>query len=175
MNDALKSFGRFLLGICVLVATMLVLTTFIMGGVWLSDRVYPWLVILTAITLFVLVLVLLPLSIFRRTRALAGFGIFLASYVFGLTLWVWSLLTSYAIWGATGIVIGLMLGGIGVVPIAILATLFHGMWSMVGQLLLVTAMTIGTRLLGIWVMMKSEDDNKTPGQTIQPTTAALQN
>ena len=79
---------------------------------------------------------------------------------------VWSLLISYTIWGVTGIVIGLLLGGIGVVPIAILATLFNGMWSMVGQLLLVTAITFGTRFLGIWVIMKSEDHNQTPDLVI---------
>jgi len=156
MKDTLKSIGSFLLGICILIGVMLVVMMFIKGGVWLSERVYPWLVIITAIALFAVILILLPLSIFRRTRAFGGGGIYLASFVFGLTLWVWSLLISYTLWGITGIVVGLLLGGIGVVPIAILATLFHGLWSMVGQLLLVTAITFGTRFLGIWVMLKSE-------------------
>jgi amino acid transporter len=173
MKDTLKSIGSFLLGICILVGVMFILMMFIKGGVWLSERVYPWLVILTTIALLVVILVLLPLAIFRRTRAFAGGGIYLASYVFGLTLWAWSLLISYTIWGVTGIVIGLLLGGIGVVPIAILATLFHGMWSMVGQLLLVTAMTFGARFLGIWVVAKSEDHDHTPIHALQPTAAAF--
>jgi hypothetical protein len=172
MKDTLKSIGSFLLGICILVAVMLVLTMFIKGGVWLSERVYPWLVILFTISLFVVILVLLPLAIFRRTRAFAGGGIYLASFVFGLTLWVWSLLVSYTLWGVTGIIIGLLLGGVGVVPIAILASLFHGLWSMVGQLLLVTAITFGMRFLGIWVMMKSEDHDHTPNTALEPTPTA---
>jgi hypothetical protein len=174
MKDTLKSIGSFLLGICILVGVMLVLMMFIKGGVWLSDRVYPWLVILTTIALFIVILVLLLLAIFRGTRTFAGGGIYLASFVFGLTLWVWSLLISYTIWGLTGIEIGLLLGGIGVVPIAILATSFHGMWSMVGQLLLVTAITFGTRFLGIGVIMKSEDLDHTPNKDApQPTAATL--
>ena len=57
-------------------------------------------------------------------------------------------------------------------PIAILATLFHGMWYMAGQLLLVLAITLGTRFLGVWVMMKSEDHDHTPN-ALEPTAAAL--
>lgn len=159
MKDTLKSIGSFILGLGIFVGVMVLVVMLIKGGVWLSERVYPWLVILTAIAMFVVILVLLPLAIFRRTRAFAGGGIYLTSFVFGLTLWVWSLLVSYTLWGVKGIVVGLLLGGIGVVPIAILATLFHGMWSMVGQLLLVTAITFGTRFLGIYVMTKSEDQN----------------
>jgi hypothetical protein len=159
MKDTLKTIGSFLLGICILVGVMFLVMMLIKGGVWLSERVYPWLVILTVITLFIVILVLLPLAIFRRTRAFAGGGIYVASFVFGLTLWVWSLLISYTLWGITGIVVGLLLGGIGVVPIAILASSFHGMWSMVGQLLLVTAITFGTRFFGIYLMTKSGDDN----------------
>ncbi len=157
MKETLKSIGSFLLGICILVGVMFIVMMFIKGGVWLSERAYPWLVLLTAIALCFVIFICLPLSIFRRTRAFAGGGIYLSSFVFGLTLWIWSLLVSYTLWGITGIVVGLLLGGIGVVPIAILASVFHGLWSMVGQLLLVTAITFGTRFLGIWIMMKSED------------------
>ncbi len=161
-GDKLKSVGSFVLGICIFVGAIVLAVMLVKGGLWLSERVYPWLVVLTAISLFVVILVLLPLAIFRRTRAFAGGGIYFASFVFGLTLWVWSLLTSYALWGIGGIVVGLLLGGIGVVPIAILASLFHGLWSMVGELLLVTAITFGARFFGIYLMTKAEDYDHPP-------------
>src|SRR5580765_7857213 len=110
MKDTIKLIGSFLLSICILVGAMFLVAMLVKGGVWLSERVYPWLVVLNAIALFVVILVLLPLAIFRRTRAFAGLGIYLASYVFGLTLWVWSLLISYSIWGVIGILVGLFLG-----------------------------------------------------------------
>jgi hypothetical protein len=156
MKDTLKSIGSFILGICILVGVGFLAVMFLTGGVWLGERVYPWLIVITAIALFVTILVLLPLSIFRHTRAFAGGGIYIASFVFGLTLWVWSLLTSYTLWGIGGVVVGLLFAGVGIVPIAILANLFHGLWSMVGELLLVTAITFGTRFFGIYLMTKAE-------------------
>lgn len=173
MKDALKSVGSFILGICFFVGMTLLAVMLVKGGVWLSERVYPWLVVLTAIALLVVILVLLPLAIFRRTRAFAGGGIYIASFVFGLTLWVWSLLTSYTLWGIGGTTIGLLLGGIGVVPIAILASLFHGLWSMAGQLLLVTAITFGTRFFGLHLMTKAMDCDPTPHHALEPAPAAL--
>lgn len=157
MKDTLKSVGSFILGICIFVGVIFLAMMFVKGGVWLSEWIYPWLVVITAIALLVIILVLLPLAIFRRTRAFAGGGIYIASFVFGLTLWVWSLLTSYTLWGIGGVVVGLFLAGVGVVPIAILASLFHGLWSMVGELLLVTAITFGTRFFGIYLMTKAEE------------------
>ncbi|MGB7749104.1 MAG: hypothetical protein WBN75_17640 [Verrucomicrobiia bacterium] len=35
-------------------------------------------------------------------------------------------------------------------------SLFHGLWSILGQILLLVAITFGTRFLGIYLMMKSE-------------------
>ena len=157
MKDTLKSIGYFVVGIGILVGLILIAAMFVKGGVWLSERVYPWLAIICSITFFFTVLVLLPLAIFRRTRAFAGGGIYIASYVFGLTLWVWSLLLAYTLWGIIAVVTGLFFMGVGVVPVAILACMFNGLWSIVGQLLLVAAVTFGARFLGIYVMMKSEN------------------
>lgn len=156
MKDTLKSIGSFILGICIFAGVIVLAVMFLTGGVWLSERIYPWLIVITAIALFVIIAVLLPLAIFRRTRAIAGGGIYIASFVFGLTLCVWSLLTSYTLWGIGGVVVGLLFAGVGIVPIAILASLFHGLWSMVGELLLVTAITFGTRFFGIYLMTKAE-------------------
>jgi hypothetical protein len=156
MKDTLKSIGGFILGICIFIAVIFVVAMFIKGGVWFSERAYPWLIAINAIAFVIILFVLLPLSIFRRTRAFGGGGIYISSFIFGLTLWVWCLLISYTLWGVGGVVAGILLGGIGVVPIAFLASLFHGLWSIAGQILLVTLITFGSRFLGIYLMMKSE-------------------
>ena len=156
MKDTLKSIGGFILGICIFIGAIFLVAMFVKGGVWFSERAYPWLVAINAIAFLIILFVLLPLTIFRRTRAFGGGGIYISSFVFGLTLWVWSLLISYTLWGVGGVVAGLLLGGIGVVPIAFIASLFHGLWSIIGQILLLTAITFGTRFFGIYLMMKSE-------------------
>ena len=81
----------------------------------------------------------------------------IASLVFGFTLWVWGLLFTYHLWGAIAVFIGLFLMGVGVVPIAMLATLFKGMWSTLGELVLLTVLTFGTRFAGAWTAAKAEE------------------
>jgi len=94
-------------------------------------------------------LILLPAGIFKKIRPYAGIGLFISSYVFGLTLWLTGLLITYVLWGIWAVIIGLFILGIGVVPIAILATLFSGVWSMFGFLLFMVFVTFGTRVLGM--------------------------
>ena len=48
-----------------------------------------------------------------------------------------------------GLIIGLLLAGGGVVPVAFLAALFHGKWALLGFVVLGTVLTFGTRLLGL--------------------------
>ena len=169
MKDKLKSVGSFLLGFCCLVVLMFIIMTFARGGVWLSERVYPWLVDINGILFLVVVLLLLPLAIFRRTRPYAGAGIYFSSFVFGLTLFVWSILITYSIWGVVGIVTGLLLMGFGIVPVAILACLFHGLWSVIGQLLLLLAISMGSRFFGIYLMMRSADREAAVSEALDET------
>src|SRR5438046_9731864 len=56
----------------------------------------------------------------------------IVSYVFGATLWVWSLLLTYTLWGGFWLFIGLFMAGVGVVPLAMIATFFKGMWAELG-------------------------------------------
>jgi hypothetical protein len=157
MKDTLKSVGSFVLGICILVAGIFLLIMFLKGGVWLSMHVYPWLVLIASIAFWITVLIFMPLALFRRTRGAAGICTYCVSYVFGLTLWVWSLLLCYTIWGIGGIVAGLILMGIGVVPIAMLASLFNGLWSTLGELALLVLITYGSRLLGYYITSKADN------------------
>ena len=80
---------------------------------------------------------------------------FIASYVFGATLWVRSLLVTYTLWGGIGLAIGLFMAGVGVVPLALLATLFNGLWSTLGELVLGLILTIGVRVWGLRLLEKA--------------------
>jgi hypothetical protein len=130
----------------------------IRGGVWLSDKLYPWLVGLSALAIAVSVFILLPLAVFKKTRGFSGMGFFIVSYVFGATLWVWSLLLTYVLWGGFALCLGLFLGGIGVLPIAMLATTFKGLWSLCGQLVVLAITTYATRVFGLYLSSKAEEN-----------------
>ena len=146
--NVLKSIGGFLLAVAVIVAVALVIFLLVTGGAWLADKVYPWLIVIFAIALIVSVFILLPLAIFRRTRGIAGIGIYVSSYAFGLTLWVWCQLTTYTLWGGFAVVIGILMGGVGIVPLAIIASLTKGLWAIALQMVVIAVLTFGARLLG---------------------------
>jgi hypothetical protein len=55
-------------------------------------------------------------------------------------------LLTLAIWGIGAIIIGFLIAGIGVVPIAILATLIKGLWPHFIELVLLTILTFSCRL-----------------------------
>lgn len=62
------------------------------------------------------------------------------------TLWMMGLLIILSIWGVTAVIIGIAFGGVGVVPIAMLATPIHGYWFPLIELVLLTVATFGCRI-----------------------------
>jgi hypothetical protein len=147
-------------GIAIFFGFMLVLGLFgflfIQGGLWLSAKLYPILVSISGLTLAVVVFVLLPNGIWSSTPKFAGSGMIIASYVFGACAWTWSFLITYTLWGGLGLAIGLFMAGVGIVPLAMLATLLGGYWSTLGELTLLLALTFGLRAWGAYLLSKAE-------------------
>jgi hypothetical protein len=100
---------------------------------------------------------LLPLSLFPRLRAITGIGIFISSYVFGATLWLGALILTYYIWGMLAVLIGFFIAGIGVVPVALLATAFNGMWPQFRDLVIAGLFTVGARMVGLLIVSKAPE------------------
>ncbi|HAP00260.1 MAG TPA: hypothetical protein DCQ83_09480 [Fibrobacteres bacterium] len=124
---------------------------FVKGGVWAGQRAYPLLSGLSRFALLITVLVLAPLAVIPRTRLFAGLGIIAASYVFGFTLWMWSLLLTYNLWGLFAVILGLFFLGVGIVPIALLAALFNGEWTTLTQLILLAIFVPVSRSTGFFL------------------------
>jgi hypothetical protein len=113
---------------------------------------------ITDIVLIVCVFILAPMCIFRRSRTLAATGLYASSYVFRVGAWIYAVTVAFAIWGALGVTIGFVLAGIGVVPIAMLAALFHGEWFTFWSIVFWVGLTFGTRALSIWAANKTQPD-----------------
>ena len=158
MWDKLKSAGVVVAGIAIFIGLLLLSGLFIYVSAWVGEKIYPWLAGVYGLTFGVVIFVLLPFAFFRKTRVVSGIGMMISSYVFGLTLWVWGLLLTYNLWGFFAVFIGLFIFGVGVVPIAMLATLFKGMWPTLGDLVLLTVLTFGTRFAGVWITSKAKLD-----------------
>lgn len=150
----LNGFSGCLIVALFLVGIVMLALMFLHGGVWLGEKALPFFQWLAKITLGVVVLILLPLAAYHKTERFAANGLIQASSVFGLTLWVWALLLTYNLWGGGAVLVGVCLLGVGVVPMAMVATGIAKMWPTFGQLILLAVLTYGTRRIGKKLRLK---------------------
>lgn len=156
--DKLKSAGGFLLGIIIILALLTVCAVFIAGVEWLSENLLPWSLRVSEWAFFVPIALLLPLSLVQKCRSYTPTAMIFASLVFGATVWMDGLVLTMTIWGDGAAIFGLLLGGVGVVPFAMLATLFHGMWARLAELVVLIVLTFGSRFLAFWIGGMAESD-----------------
>src|SRR3989338_1801626 len=138
MKEKLKNFGYYILGIGGFLLLLFISIAMIKGAVWIGEHALQWLINFSWIVFAVNLFVLLPLGLFKKTGIVGGMGMYISSYVFGLTLWFLGLLLTYFTWGFLGVFIGLMLGGVGVIPVAMLAVLLDGELFVLFVLVLLT-------------------------------------
>ncbi len=156
MNHHYKTIAQVSFGLLGFVGLLLLSIFYLRGVVWASATFFPWLVAAGAIALIVCNVILLPLSVFKRTRSWAGLGYYYSSYVFGTLLFAYSCIAAYKYWGYVGLFVGLFMAGIGVLPIAYLATIVHHDWQIVGNLAVGTAATFGLRAFGVYLALEKE-------------------
>jgi uncharacterized protein YacL len=69
-------------------------------------------------------------------------------------MWCSGVAVTYDLWGTVGVIIGLLIAGVGIVPVAMLATFFHGEWEGLIEFMILIVLTFGLRLLGLWLAKK---------------------
>jgi hypothetical protein len=157
LKKAAFGVGGYAVGLIVICVVLFFIALLLRGMVWASDKMMPWLVTASGIALLVCICIFLPLCIFRRTRPWAGVGYVYASYVFGLMLWAYSCLFVVYAWGYGALAVGLIFAGVGVVPVALLAAIFHAEWSVLLELVVSIVLTFGTRFLGLWLTTPKQE------------------
>ena len=104
-----------------------------------------------------IVLLLIPLAIWRKTRGIAGVGLVITSYIFGLTTWLLGAAITFGSFGWLGLIIGLFIFGVGVVPLAIIGAFFKledGGLALV--LLVMMVVALSARFGGFYAASKAE-------------------
>lgn len=167
--EKIKSIGWWILGILIFLGLILITIFIIKRGLWLVEKVLPFLMNLTGIFSMISFFVLLPMTIFKKTRKLGGAALVFSSFLFGATLWIYSALVAYILWGLLGLFIGLFILGIGVVPVGLLAASISGEWMIVGSIIYMLILTIGARIFGLWIVEKSEKDELKLGREFEET------
>jgi hypothetical protein len=150
-KSRLKDAAYWALGLAIMAGVFLLIALLMRGIVWASDKALPFLLLAGGRTFDVCFFVFLPFCIFRKTRPWAGLGFVLASYVFGTALWAFSCIVVVGHWGYVGLIVGLLFAGVGVLPVAFLASLFHAEWYVVLELTIGLVLTFFTRFVGLAV------------------------
>jgi hypothetical protein len=149
MVETLKKIGGALFGVVVLVGFLALPVVFILGSTWAAEHLLSPLIVIGWLAVALDVVILLPLSIFKRFRGFTGSVIFISSYVFGLVTWLLGFVLTYSLWGLGAVIIGILFLGGGVVPMALLATMFKGLWDPFFTLLVLVVITFASRGIGI--------------------------
>ncbi|HTT82739.1 MAG TPA: hypothetical protein VMF67_04615 [Rhizomicrobium sp.] len=155
---ALKNVGIFAAVIALLLVPIAVLAIFLLGAAYVTPVVTPILIGVSWLAFAICVLILLPLAFFRYTRPASAIGFMIASFIFGASLWFYGFFLAFGYWGYVGIIFGIMMGGIGVVPVAFLAAVVHGAWMFVCDLTIFTVVTFVSRAVSLAIAHKADDD-----------------
>jgi hypothetical protein len=155
--SGLKNIGMVVLGLLFMAALLGIGIGLLLGAAAFSFWVLKWTPIAFALTLAVSFFVLGPLALIPPTRVASAIGLMIASYVFGAIMWVWGFAFTYVAWGWIAVIIGLVIMGIGVVPVAMLAALLHADWGDLIAFGLLAVLTYGCRALSLWLAQKADE------------------
>lgn len=155
--EKVKEAGWFVLGLGMMVVIGVIFAIFLNGAIYIGEKIVPFLQILLGWASAIFFFILLPLDLIQKTRKVAGIATFYFSYLSGFTLWFYAALSAYYLWGFLGLIVGLFIAGVGVLPVAILASLFNGEWTILWNLLYLAALTYGSRMLSIHTLSKAEE------------------
>jgi uncharacterized protein len=154
----LKGAGIILAGIVGAAAFIFLFAAYVFGLLWVSKNVLDYLNIAATIAFATCVFVLLPLSLFRVTRSFSAYGFYISSVIFGVSTWILGFLVTFQHWGAMGLILGVILGGVGIVPIGILASAFNSVWPQVGDLTLGLVVTFCARMIAVMLAQRVDRD-----------------
>jgi hypothetical protein len=145
LSKVLSIMGFFLKTLFFFACATALLTHFIKGAEWTKEN--SGAIIQSAINVWIGLFLLavataLTLGLFRRTRFWAGMALNCLLYPMGFAVWLLSLLFTYTLWGMAPAVIGLLMGGLGIIPVALLATLLKGGLQIHVALIVYTVLTV---------------------------------
>ena len=123
------------------------------------QTIFDWTPFVVGLTTLVSIFVLVPLGVFRLMRSFADSALIFASFVFGVILWAYGAIATFLYWGWLGLIIGLAIVGVGVVPMGFLALALQSQWEWLANLGLLLASMVGSRLLGLWYIAKAEREH----------------
>ncbi|HUD04590.1 MAG TPA: DNA translocase FtsK [Patescibacteria group bacterium] len=155
---AIKDLFTGALGIGLFLAIIIISAIFLIFGLRIASAVYPILETIAAIFIIISLFIFLPLALFKKTRMISIYGFSISAFIFAINVWIFSLLTTYFYWGIFGVVVGIMLGGIGEIPIAAIASLLHGDWTSIFNIISTVVLFLIAQGLAAYLGSKVEKE-----------------
>jgi hypothetical protein len=154
MKETLKNAGAGIVGLALMVAPPVAGLMLFMGGSrWLLEHGE---LVSAAVRLALLGVVgALILAAAPALRSFAGSVIIVASFIFGIAVWLMGLAATLTFWGWFAVTIGLLFMGIGVVPMGIAAAFLNGEGAFAGSILINLVLVFVTRFVGAWIAARA--------------------
>lgn len=123
----------------------------------MSIKIYEILLPISWIALAVAILVVFPLMYFRKTRGAAGRCLVFISYLFGVTTWFLGAAVTFISFSWVGLAIGILVFGIGVVPLGIFGAFFKlGINDLGVSICVMPIITLAARLIGVAAISRAD-------------------
>jgi len=120
-------------------------------------RMTAFLLPISVVALIISILVLLPVAVWRKARVASGYCLVVMSYPLWLTTWFFGAAVAFASFGWFGLIIGLLLFGIGVVPMGVIGAFSRLNSNVIGfALCMFCAITLATWRTGIYLLEGSD-------------------
>ena len=128
---------------------------------WVAETAisaYRFLLPISWVALAIIVLILLPMAAWRKTRTSAATGLLISSYIFGATTWFLGAAVTFISFGWFGLIVGLIFIGVGVVPLGIIGAYFKlDITELALSLCVMLVITLGSRFMAFYVASKADD------------------
>lgn len=155
-KDILAGVGGFFAFIGIIVLSIFLVIVFLKGATYLSTTVAPVLTRITPLLFITCLFIFLPFSLIKSTRNFGLISLVVSSFVFGALAWMIGFITTLYFWGIVGVVIGLFIAGIGVVPFGIIASFLNERGDIAWNLIALIVLAYGTRAFALWYENKEE-------------------
>ena len=139
--------NRVLLSVTCLLSVALAIVIFV-GPSWIP-HIFDCLFVAACSAVILCALGILPIAQAKVSKVELLCTFLVSSYLLGMTTWLLGVLITLQYWGTIGLVIGLCLGIVGVVPLGIVAATMNADWSMVAMMIIGVLVTYGARALAL--------------------------
>ena len=101
-------------------------------------------------------LILVVLTFFEATRQRAARALHISSWVYWLALWMFGFLITMQYWGVFAVITGLILLGIGVIPLGVAAAILHANGQALLHMITLLLLAIGSRRLALQLKVSNQ-------------------